>query len=558
MTKSLLEKINVGYTKTISAQEVHMEHTSSTDTTIIKTEADRILQINWDNVCSGCMRELNDSEITKHECPYCNFNRELEVRGYSLPDKTILNGKYIVGRLLALDEDKITYLGYDLNLQTLLQIEEYYPSSLVTREENSSTIKLKDEMNEESFKSLKNNYIEESKKTIKNNTETGIPVSIRELFEENNTIYKVLKPIYDDSQSEILQGFINTSPLTTKKKSKKGLLIGISVAFIIFTILFAIILINNKDSKKNNDSSKEHTSSDASSTDYTYYNSSYILGAHYQKDNIAILSIDDSIYFSEIDSSGNWGQLYPLLTLDNQVFVAFISCDNESIYYTDGNGSGVYKLPIASDIIEPKLISSNNAWGLTVTGEYVYYSDITSLYRIKKDGTNEIVISDSASDYFTVNEKYIYYYSEEDGLLYQCDLDGSNTKFILDIGEVTDLIVLNEYLYINQNGKIYKYNIETQSLDSNEPISSATQYTEFFVINDELYFINETDTALNKYNPKDKTIHIVFDDAPCYLAAPLGDYIVILTDSGDYYCINATDSSVKILDFNYLDLTTAK
>lgn len=70
----------------------------------------------WDinKICLGCMREREDE---KGPCPYCGF----DLKNYSgnsrwLPPGHILNGKYILGKVLGEGGFGITYIGSDLNL----------------------------------------------------------------------------------------------------------------------------------------------------------------------------------------------------------------------------------------------------------------------------------------------------------------------------------------------------------------------------------------------------------------------------------------------------------
>ena len=60
-------------------------------------------------------------------CPRCGFNENDEQPYLALPLGTILNGRYLVGKVLGIGGFGITYLGYDLTLEIKVAIKEYMP-----------------------------------------------------------------------------------------------------------------------------------------------------------------------------------------------------------------------------------------------------------------------------------------------------------------------------------------------------------------------------------------------------------------------------------------------
>ena len=62
-------------------------------------------------ICINCMGEIEeDTEV----CPYCGaVNGCYDVNHRALPPYTLLNGKYLIGRVLGEGGFGITYLAYD-------------------------------------------------------------------------------------------------------------------------------------------------------------------------------------------------------------------------------------------------------------------------------------------------------------------------------------------------------------------------------------------------------------------------------------------------------------
>ena len=85
--------------------------------------------MNPERVCYGCFQEKEPGSI----CPYCGFDENEEKPYLALPLGTILNGRYMTGKLLGIGGFGITYLGYDLTLEIKVAIKEYMPSARGTR-----------------------------------------------------------------------------------------------------------------------------------------------------------------------------------------------------------------------------------------------------------------------------------------------------------------------------------------------------------------------------------------------------------------------------------------
>lgn len=139
-----------------------------------------------EKLCMGCMKELKQPGV----CPHCGYRADaIGAEGHYLRPYTILNGKYLVGRVLGEGGFGITYIGYDLNLEMPVAVKEFYPNGYVTRESGvTSLVSVYQGTNLEAVSKWKNNFIKEARTLAKCAHLSGI-VGVKDFFEENGTAY---------------------------------------------------------------------------------------------------------------------------------------------------------------------------------------------------------------------------------------------------------------------------------------------------------------------------------------------------------------------------------
>lgn len=152
--------------------------------------------------CPNCMNPYDGSGAP---CPYCGQ----DVMGYNapvccLPPFTILQDKYMVGRVLGQGGFGITYIGYDMNLATYVAIKEYYPESISTRglADNVLMVTAQSGKDEIYNKNL-NRFVEEARNLSKFYSLPGI-VSVRNFFYENGTAYIVMDYVAGENLKKYL------------------------------------------------------------------------------------------------------------------------------------------------------------------------------------------------------------------------------------------------------------------------------------------------------------------------------------------------------------------
>lgn len=146
-------------------------------------------------LCLGCMG-IRESE--EGSCPYCGFDEEKYLNTVSarvLRPKTILAGKYMLGKVLGEGGFGITYLGWDLNLEQKIAIKEYFPVGLATRDmrnDDSALFSIVSGDKQKFYSMGLNNFALEAKNLAKFQNLPGV-VSVKDFFYENQTAYLVME-----------------------------------------------------------------------------------------------------------------------------------------------------------------------------------------------------------------------------------------------------------------------------------------------------------------------------------------------------------------------------
>ena len=145
-------------------------------------------------ICYGCFQEKPEASPV---CPHCGFNEEEEQPFLALPMATVLQGRYLMGRVLGVGGFGITYLGYDQVLEIKVAVKEYMPSGLAVRHADRYRVMLTGRRKEDYENGL-DRFLEEARILAKLQGTPNI-VSVQDYFRENNTAYFVME--YVDGMS---------------------------------------------------------------------------------------------------------------------------------------------------------------------------------------------------------------------------------------------------------------------------------------------------------------------------------------------------------------------
>ena len=138
--------------------------------------------------CPSCMAKTAPVD---GKCPVCGCDVNIKNALHQLPVNTILNGRYLIGKVLGAGGFGITYIGYDLKLDGKVAVKEYYPSGAANRS-MSLTVLPTTEVKGNPFEIGKDRFLKEAK-TLSEFVGEGNIVALRDYFEENGTAYIVME-----------------------------------------------------------------------------------------------------------------------------------------------------------------------------------------------------------------------------------------------------------------------------------------------------------------------------------------------------------------------------
>ncbi len=147
-----------------------------------------------EKLCMGCMKEMEEGDSV---CLHCGYKPGEANTARALQPQTILNGKYLVGKVIGEGGFGITYIAYDLNLERCIAIKEYFPNERASRDTSGSSqtaLKVLTDDDEKQYKKGLERFSREAANLAKFSDLPGI-VSIKETFNENNTAYMVMEYI---------------------------------------------------------------------------------------------------------------------------------------------------------------------------------------------------------------------------------------------------------------------------------------------------------------------------------------------------------------------------
>ena len=138
-----------------------------------------------DNLCMGCMKEIGNVQ----QCPFCGFYNDTVAPAPYLPLRTVIGGRYTVGKVISASGDGVTYIAWDNESRETVTVREFLPVENITRLQGQTEVTVNEDSRLVFYDSVREFLTLNRKLAMSRNLSALIPVI--DIIEENNTAYAV-------------------------------------------------------------------------------------------------------------------------------------------------------------------------------------------------------------------------------------------------------------------------------------------------------------------------------------------------------------------------------
>ncbi|MDO4731665.1 MAG: PASTA domain-containing protein, partial [Clostridia bacterium] len=151
------------------------------------------------NLCMSC----TECDVKDKVCPMCEFDENDYIITNQLPLRYLLKGRYLVGKEVDRNGEGIGYVGYDIDVKTIVYIREFMPDNICQRDMETEKIKVISGC-EIVFNENLNLFLDYFGKVAKLKDLSAF-IPILDIFEENNTAYTVSEWVENITLKEFIK-----------------------------------------------------------------------------------------------------------------------------------------------------------------------------------------------------------------------------------------------------------------------------------------------------------------------------------------------------------------
>ncbi len=153
--------------------------------------------LNTEGLCLGCMSDNGGEKI----CPICGYDNASANPNDCLPLKSVLLNRYLLGKVIDVDGEGITYIAWDSAKTAKVKIKEYFPRGFAIRNPDKT---VSPEANGKyTFNEGLLDFIEINR-AIMASTLPSL-VGVYDVFEENGTAFSVMEYVSGITLEEFLE-----------------------------------------------------------------------------------------------------------------------------------------------------------------------------------------------------------------------------------------------------------------------------------------------------------------------------------------------------------------
>ncbi len=140
-------------------------------------------------ICGRC-----SSPVRGKYCPVCGCDCGSAEESVALTAGTVLDQRYVLGRVIGTGGFGITYLAYDTEEEKTVAIKEYYPKGVALRGEDNLSVEPYASAQADEFRKGMESFRKEAE--ILSGLETPSFTKIFAAFPQNGTVYYVMKYVH--------------------------------------------------------------------------------------------------------------------------------------------------------------------------------------------------------------------------------------------------------------------------------------------------------------------------------------------------------------------------
>ncbi len=152
-----------------------------------------------ENLCMGCMENKGDLSV----CPYCGYSESAPRIQSCLAPRSLIGGRYLVGKVLSYNGEGVTYIGYDTVSDRKVAVREFFPEALVTRAADGRSVEIRPNCQIQ-FKTYLSDFLEVNEKIAHLRSISSL-AQILDITEDCETVYAISEYPLGETLEQFLQ-----------------------------------------------------------------------------------------------------------------------------------------------------------------------------------------------------------------------------------------------------------------------------------------------------------------------------------------------------------------